>query len=70
MTLLAQLLTIDPDDDLYYCRLQHHITNWPNFSGDPVYPIEGSFEIYIMSHDKWSDPHRHELLDFLLEQTK
>lgn len=57
-------------DSTHGKRLKKHFTHWPSFSGDIQYPIEGHWGLYAINPDKWSDPRRHDLLDFLLEQTK
>ena len=47
----------------YYAR------NWPKHSGELFYPVEGE-DTYIATRNKWINPDRLELLDYLIRATR
>lgn len=49
-------------------RLQHHLMEtWPDSSGDSHFPVDG-YEEYFSHADKWSNPRRLQLLNWMIAQ--
>ena len=49
-------------------RLRHHLMEtWPDSSGDSSFPVDG-YEEYFSHADKWSNPRRTQLLNWMIAQ--
>ena len=49
-------------------RLRHHLMEtWPDSSGDSSFPVDG-YEEYFSHADKWSNPRRLALLNWMIAQ--
>lgn len=49
-------------------RLRHHLMEtWPDSSGDSHFPVDG-YEEYFSHADKWSNPRRLALLNWMIAQ--
>lgn len=51
-------------------RLRHHLMEtWPDSSGDSHFPVDGYEEYFAIAHtDKWSNPRRLQLLNWMIAQ--
>lgn len=49
-------------------RLRHNLMEtWPDSCGDSAFPVEGYAE-YHSCHDKWQNPRRWQLLNWMITQ--
>ena len=50
-------------------RLQHHLMEtWPDSSGDSHFPVDGYEEYFSIHADKWQNPRRLQLLNWMIAQ--
>ena len=47
---------------------RHLMTTWPDSSGDNSFPVDGYEEYFIICADKWSNPRRLQLLNWMIAQ--
>lgn len=68
----------DNGDEVQEVRdiLEDYFKSWEHFSGDPEYPVEGSFSTYLKNQWNYWDrinkygKLRHNLLEYLINQLK